>query len=107
MYWRSWIALTVSGLVAGKGVSLRLNGFGLNKDVGLTGAHYNIALTVFFLYAVFEVPSNIVLELLKPSQYISTLLILWGSVMIEHDHRPCKLTALARICNQLRYTGRL
>ncbi|KAI0903394.1 retrograde regulation protein 2 [Ustulina deusta] len=55
---------------------------GMNKDLGLTGAQYNIALTVFFFpYAIFEVPSNIVLKLLRPSVWIAILMLAWGVVM--------------------------
>ncbi|UPK97221.1 hypothetical protein LCI18_008156 [Fusarium solani-melongenae] len=54
---------------------------GMNEDLGLTGSQYNIALTVFFFpYAVFEVPSNIVLKLMRPSYWITILVIAWGTV---------------------------
>ncbi|KAH8162179.1 hypothetical protein CIB48_g6072 [Xylaria polymorpha] len=55
---------------------------GMNEDLGLTGTQYNIALTVFFFpYAFFEVPSNVVLKLLRPSIWISILTLSWGLVM--------------------------
>ncbi|KAB2570989.1 putative transporter [Lasiodiplodia theobromae] len=55
---------------------------GMNKDLGLTGSQYNIALTVFFFpYALFEVPSNVVLKLVKPSIWIASMMIAWGTVM--------------------------
>ena len=48
------------------------------KDLDLHGLQYNIALTVFFPpYALLEVPSNIVLKLLRPSIWISVLLFSW------------------------------
>jgi hypothetical protein len=54
---------------------------GMNDDLGLTGAQYNMALTVFFFpYAVFEVPSNIVLKLVRPSRWMCLLVISWGTV---------------------------
>lgn len=34
----------------------------------------------FFPYAIFEVPSNIVLKLMRPSIWISILMVLWGIV---------------------------
>lgn len=38
---------------------------GMNEELELTGTQYNIALTVFFFpYAIFEVPSNIVLKVM-------------------------------------------
>ncbi|EXJ82987.1 hypothetical protein A1O3_06804 [Capronia epimyces CBS 606.96] len=55
---------------------------GMNKDLKLTGTQYNLALTVFFFpYAVFEVPSNIVLKLMRPSWWICILMVSWGVVM--------------------------
>ncbi|KAF2716611.1 retrograde regulation protein 2 [Polychaeton citri CBS 116435] len=55
---------------------------GMNDDLGLTGTQYNIALTVFFFpYALFEVPSNVVLKLIRPSLWISIMMVSWGLVM--------------------------
>ncbi|KAM0717210.1 hypothetical protein Q7P37_007062 [Cladosporium fusiforme] len=55
---------------------------GMNDELGLTGSQYNMALTVFFFpYAIFEVPSNIVLKLMRPSIWISILMVAWGIVM--------------------------
>lgn len=71
---------------------------GMNKELNLTGTQYNIALTVsmvayshvhtndvflqvfFFPYSVFEVPSNIVLKLMRPSLWITILMLSWGVV---------------------------
>ncbi|KAF2184129.1 retrograde regulation protein 2 [Zopfia rhizophila CBS 207.26] len=55
---------------------------GMNKDLKLTSSQYNIALTVFFFpYALFEVPSNILLKLLRPSIWICIMMCSWGLVM--------------------------
>lgn len=35
----------------------------------------------FFPYAIFEVPSNIVLKLMRPSWWICILMVSWGIVM--------------------------
>jgi MFS family permease len=52
------------------------------KDLNLIGMRYNTALTVFFVpYSLLEVPSNIVLKLLRPSIWISILCFAWGLVM--------------------------
>lgn len=54
---------------------------GMNDELKLTGDQYNMALTVFFFpYCLFEVPSNIVLKLTKPSRWIAVLVISWGTV---------------------------
>lgn len=56
---------------------------GMNADLGLTGPQYNIALTVFFFpYGLFEVPSNVVLKIMRPSRWIAILVVSWGTVRI-------------------------
>ena len=48
----------------------------------LSGLHYNIAVTMFFVtYGLFEVPSNIVLKMWRPSYWIAVLMFCWGLVM--------------------------
>lgn len=55
---------------------------GMSDDLGLSGAQYNICLTVFFFpYALLEVPSNILLKLMKPSTWITIMMVSWGIVM--------------------------
>ncbi|KAH6974271.1 major facilitator superfamily domain-containing protein [Ilyonectria sp. MPI-CAGE-AT-0026] len=55
---------------------------GMNADLELTGTQYNMALTVFFIpYALFEVPSNVVLNMMPPSRWLMILVIAWGTVM--------------------------
>ncbi|KAN0099567.1 MFS general substrate transporter [Hyaloscypha variabilis] len=55
---------------------------GMETDLKLTGNRYNVALTTFFVpYALFEIPSNIVLKLVRPSIWIPILVFAWGLVM--------------------------
>ncbi|KAF2015069.1 MFS general substrate transporter [Aaosphaeria arxii CBS 175.79] len=55
---------------------------GMDKDLGLTGNQYNIASTIFFVpYIIFEIPSNIVLKKVRPSIWLSFLVVSWGIVM--------------------------
>ncbi|KPI38279.1 putative transporter [Cyphellophora attinorum] len=53
---------------------------GLEKDLGMVGNDYNIAVSVFFIpYILFELPSNMVLARFKrPSLYLSILVTGWG-----------------------------
>lgn len=45
---------------------------GLSVDLGLSGAEYNLCLTVFFFtYCFFEIPSNLLLKKLRPSVNIT------------------------------------
>ncbi|RTE68843.1 hypothetical protein BHE90_016779 [Fusarium euwallaceae] len=55
---------------------------GMNQDLGLSGKQYNIAVTVFFVpYILFEVPSNIVLKLTRPSIWMPSIMLAWGLVL--------------------------
>ena len=35
----------------------------------------------FFTYVFFEVPANVMLKLLKPSTWVSIMMVAWGTVM--------------------------
>ncbi|KAJ6441473.1 high-affinity nicotinic acid transporter [Purpureocillium lavendulum] len=55
---------------------------GMNKDLHLSGAQYNIALTAFFIpYALLEIPCNVVLKLTRPSIWMPSIMLAWGIVM--------------------------
>jgi sugar phosphate permease len=48
----------------------------------MTGSQYNLTLTIFFIsYALFEVPSNILLKKLKPHIWLTACMVSWGIVM--------------------------
>jgi MFS family permease len=50
--------------------------------LNLHGLQYNAVLTIFCPpYALLEVPSNIVLKILRPSIWISLLMFCWGNLM--------------------------
>ncbi|KAF0428747.1 MFS general substrate transporter [Gigaspora margarita] len=52
------------------------------RDINLTNDEYDWALGRFFLgYVIFDVPSNIALIKIKPSVWISTLMVVWGIIM--------------------------
>ena len=53
---------------------------GLEKDLGMQGNDYNVALFVFFIpYILFEVPSNLLLKNVKPSTWLSLIMFGWGA----------------------------
>lgn len=55
---------------------------GLQEDLGMVPDQYNWCLTVFFFtYAAFEVPSNLLLKRLRPSVWLPTIMVAWGTVM--------------------------
>ncbi|KAI0389351.1 major facilitator superfamily domain-containing protein [Xylariaceae sp. FL0594] len=55
---------------------------GLQEDLRMSGDQYNLCLTVFFFsYAAFEVPSNLLLKKLRPSRWLPTIMVAWGTVM--------------------------
>lgn len=61
----------------------------MEKDLGINDTQYNIALTIFFFsYSIFEVPSNVFLKRLRPSIWLSLLMLLWGVMMVRALHCP-------------------
>ncbi|KAL2865433.1 major facilitator superfamily domain-containing protein [Aspergillus lucknowensis] len=56
---------------------------GLEDELGMEGHQYNIALFVFFIpYILFEVPSNVLLKRMRPSTWLSGIMVAWGVVTI-------------------------
>ncbi|KAF4549816.1 MFS-type transporter-like protein 58 [Elsinoe fawcettii] len=52
---------------------------GMTRDLNMTGRDYNIALFIFFIpYILFEVPCNILIKRMKPSTFLSLIMVLWG-----------------------------
>ncbi|KAI4221043.1 MAG: hypothetical protein L6R36_007171 [Xanthoria steineri] len=55
---------------------------GLVDSLNMTGPQYNWCLTVFFFtYCLFEVPSNLLLKRLRPSIWLPSIMVAWGTVM--------------------------
>lgn len=51
----------------------------MQSDIGLTDAQYGLAAGIFFIgYALFEVPSNLLLPKTGARKAISRILVLWG-----------------------------
>ncbi|KAL2834381.1 major facilitator superfamily domain-containing protein [Aspergillus cavernicola] len=56
--------------------------YSLESDLGLSPQQYSWCLTIFFIpYAIFEVPSNLVLKFLKPSIWLPIIMFIWGLTM--------------------------
>lgn len=54
---------------------------GLEEELGLKGSEYNVVLSVTFIgYILMQVPSNMMLGLVRPSWYLSAVMIAWGIV---------------------------
>lgn len=55
---------------------------GMETDLNLYGNRYNVALSVFFVpYSLFEIPSNVLLKIMRPSQWIAIMMFIWGGIM--------------------------
>ena len=53
----------------------------MNKDLGISAYMYGLGAGIFFLgYALFEVPSNIVLEKVGARLWIARIMITWGII---------------------------
>ncbi|KAJ6020758.1 hypothetical protein N7540_006262 [Penicillium herquei] len=61
---------------------------GMSADLGMTGAQYNVVLSIFFVtYIIFDIPSNYLLEKYfqeHPSWYVAGITLLWGIMMTMH-----------------------
>jgi len=54
----------------------------MTEDLKMNGSQYNTAVTLFFVpYTILEVPSNIVLKMMRPSHWMAILMFCWGLVM--------------------------
>lgn len=55
---------------------------GMDKDLNLSGEQYSLCATVFFFtYALFEIPSNLLLKRFRPSVWLPAIMVAWGTVM--------------------------
>jgi sugar phosphate permease len=53
----------------------------MQTTIGATQHQFNIALMIFLVgYALFEVPSNILLKKLRPSRWLAFLMFSWGAI---------------------------
>lgn len=53
----------------------------MQRTTGMSDYQFVIALMVFLVaYAVFEVPSNILLKKLRPSRWLAFLMFCWGAM---------------------------
>ncbi|GJE85744.1 MFS general substrate transporter [Phanerochaete sordida] len=59
--------------------------YNMQTDLHITDTQYLIALTVFFFpYSLFEPPSNVALKRLRPSRWLSFIMLVWGIAMTLH-----------------------
>ncbi|KAH6916849.1 major facilitator superfamily domain-containing protein [Coprinopsis sp. MPI-PUGE-AT-0042] len=59
--------------------------YDLETDLGITDRQYLLCLSMFFIpYAIFEPASNVFLKRLRPSIWLSSMMLLWGTVMTLH-----------------------
>lgn len=69
LYFFSWVNRSSVGIAA----------LQMNQDLGLTATMYGIGAGLFFLgYAIFEIPSNILLHKVGARLWIARIMITWG-----------------------------
>lgn len=55
----------------------------MQTETNSTQSQFNVALMIFLIaYALFEVPSNILLKKLRPSRWLAFLMFSWGAITI-------------------------
>lgn len=53
---------------------------GMLTDLKMSGTEYNLCATVFFFtYCVFEIPCNLALKKLRPSIWLPSIMVAWGT----------------------------
>ncbi|KAL4072328.1 MFS nicotinic acid transporter Tna1 [Scleroderma citrinum] len=56
---------------------------GLMTQLHLTGHKFNVTLTTFFIsYALFEFPANLIIQVVRPSRWLPSLMLVWGLIMM-------------------------
>lgn len=56
--------------------------YNMETDLHITDTQYLICLSIFFIpYSLLDVPSNIFLKRLRPSIWLSSIMLLWGVMM--------------------------
>ena len=80
--WRLLPLIVVSYLVAYiDRTNVAFAALTMNKDLGISAYMYGLGAGIFFLgYALFEVPSNIVLEKVGARLWIARIMITWGII---------------------------
>ncbi|RKP37645.1 major facilitator superfamily domain-containing protein [Dimargaris cristalligena] len=55
--------------------------FGLEADLNLSQSDYSWALSIFYIgYVIFEIPSNMMIKRIRPSTWLSVLVLGWGTI---------------------------
>lgn len=99
----SMCILSHSTMSAGDGANISILTVGNAKIAGMTddlnmhGLQYNTAVTLFFVpYTLLEVPSNIILKMMKPSYWMAILMFSWGLVSTYStlQNRPIRTRAM-------------
>lgn len=54
---------------------------GLERDLGMHRLDYNAVLAIFFpFYVLAEIPSNLMMKRLRPSIWIPSIMVAWGTM---------------------------
>ena len=97
LIWFLFILLVVSFMDR---INIAFAALTMNKELGLSAAAYGMSFTVFYVtYALFEVPSNLVLARVGARLWIARIMVTWGLASAADD-----------VCDwsmePLRHTGR-
>ena len=61
----------------------------MNKDLGFSSAAFGLGAGIFFVgYALFEVPSNLLLVKVGARRWIARIMIPWGILASRSSRRP-------------------
>ncbi|KWU45903.1 putative nicotinamide mononucleotide permease [Rhodotorula sp. JG-1b] len=86
---------------------------GLEKDLGMKGTDFNIAISVLFAgYILGQIPSNLILAKSRPSIYLSCCVLVWGVVslctgFVQNFHQLVAVRILLGITESPYFPGAL
>src|SRR5262249_9432480 len=67
----------------------------MNQALGVTSEVFGLAAGIFFVgYALFEVPSNLILQRVAANKWIGTLLLSWGAATMLQAFAPNAATVV-------------
>src|SRR5215470_17628037 len=76
LIWFLFILLVVSFMDR---INIAFAALTMNKELGLSAAAYGMSFTVFYVtYALFEVPSNLILARVGARLWIARIMVTWG-----------------------------
>ena len=88
MFPRLWIMYWLNYLDRNAIALAKLNG--IQEDLNLSGSQYQTCVSILFVgYILGQIPSNMLLTLVRPSWYMASAMALWAIVSVSNARVCC------------------